>query len=369
MEGTKGAMESMGKGSRMNFWTGRKVFLTGHTGFKGTWLCKILEMLGAKVYGYALKEDTEFYRVAQPQIVKSVLGDIADKEKLLIAVEDIHPEIVIHFASHSTLNKSYEITDYIFNTNVIGLVNLLECVRKVAGIKAVLVVTSDKCYKNMESEEGYREDSVLGGRDPYSSSKACQELVAECYRHSFFALDKLNIPIATARASNVIGGGDYHYDRLLPGLVKSFLYQENANVRKPDAVRPWQNVLDVLGGYLCLVRKMTQSGNANSIYSSAFNFGPESDGILSVGRLVEMIAGHFEKISYNINNSLNVDETKVLKISSNKAKNILGWQRVYSIEETVKMAVLFEQRRFAGESAKRLCEEYVNDFFGRKKYE
>ncbi|NBJ92507.1 CDP-glucose 4,6-dehydratase [Parablautia muri] len=353
----------------MNFWTGRKVFLTGHTGFKGTWLCKMLEMLGAEVYGYALEEDTEFFTMAQPKISKSVLGDIADKEKLLLSMEDGQPEIVIHFASHSTLNRSYEITDYIFNTNVMGLVNLLECVRKIASIKAVLVVTSDKCYKNMESEEGYQEDSVLGGGDPYSASKACQELIVECYRNSFFTEEKLNIPIATARASNVIGGGDYHYDRLLPGLVRSFLYQEDANVRKPDAIRPWQNVLDVLGGYLCLVQKMVRSENADSIYSAAFNFGPEPDGIISVRRLVEMIAEHFEKNSYNINNALNVDETKVLKINSSKAKSILEWQRVYSIEETVKMAVLFEQRRFAGESVKKLCEEYVNDFFGRKKYE
>lgn len=353
----------------MNFWTGRRVFLTGHTGFKGTWLCKMLEVLGAEVYGYALEEDTEFYKVAKPQIVKGVLGDIADREKLLSAMEESQPEVVIHFASHSTLNRSYEITDYIFNTNVMGLVNLLECVRKVPGIKAVLVVTSDKCYRNMESEEGYQENSVLGGQDPYSASKACQELVSECYRNSFFAEEKLNIPIATARASNVIGGGDYHYDRLLPGLVRSFLRKEEAVVRKPDAVRPWQNVLDVLGGYLCLTQKMIQSGNAGSVYSSAFNFGPESDGIISVGRLVEMIGGHFEGASYNINNSLSVDETKVLKISSGKAQRILGWQRVYSIEETVEMAVLFEQRRASGENAEELCREYIDDFFGRKKYE
>ena len=254
------------------FYRGKKIFLTGHTGFKGTWLSLMLEMLGAEVYGYALKPETEFYARAFPKIKKSWEGYITNRELLQSALKEVEPDIVIHFASHSTLNQSYEITDYIFDTNVMGVVNLLEGIRKIKNVQSVLIVTSDKCYRNLESDEPYSEDSMLGAQDPYSTSKACQELLTECYRNSFFGTEALNIPIASARASNVLGGGDYNLNRLLPSLLHSFLNGKKAVIRNPQAIRPWQNVLDVLGGYLELTQKMVCARESDSVFC-----GPRSE--------------------------------------------------------------------------------------------
>ena len=199
-----------------------------------------------------LQAETKFYSKAKPEIKKEWEGYITDQVLLQNALLEVRPDIVIHFASHSTLNRSYEITDFIFDTNVMGVVNLLEGIRRLRCVQAVLIVTSDKCYRNLESEKPYEEDSMLGAQDPYSTSKACQELVTECYRNSFFGEKELNIPIATARASNVLGGGDYNLDRLLPSLINSFQKGEMAIIRNAHAIRPRKNVLDVMGGYLIL---------------------------------------------------------------------------------------------------------------------
>lgn len=353
---------SMGK----DFFKGKKVFLTGHSGFKGTWLSLMLEQLGAEVYGYALTPDTKFYQTAAPNIKKEYEGDIADKELLHSAVLEADPDIVIHFASHSTLNRSYEITDYIFHTNVMGLVNLLEAVRKLDRVKAVLVVTSDKCYKNLESDESYRENSVLGAQDPYSSSKACQELVTECYRNSFFGMELKNIPIATARASNVLGGGDYKYERLLPSLVKSFLEGKTAVIRSASSVRPWQNVLDVLGGYLKLIENMFENGRADSSYCEAFNFGPNDDGLITVGEMADKLLKYFPTANYMEEpNTERVKETKILKISSEKAHQVLNWHPVYHIDDTLEMAAMFAVRESQGESVRDICMEYIEDYMKR----
>lgn len=352
---------------KMNFYKDKKIFLTGHTGFKGTWLSLMLEKLGAKVYGYALKAETEFYPKAKPRIEEEWEGYITDRELLQSALRKANPDIVIHFASHSTLNQSYEITDYIFNTNVMGVVNLLEGVRKTKSVQAVLIVTSDKCYRNLESDEPYGEDSVLGAQDPYSASKACQELVTECYRNSFFGREELNIPIATARASNVLGGGDYNLNRLLPSLLNSFLKGEQAVIRNPYAIRPWQNVLDVLGGYLTLVEKMAVEGNGNSTYCEAFNFGPNEDGLITVGAMAEKLCQYFPQGEVKIVSvEKSVKETGILKISSNKAKNILGWNPKYTIDDTLRMAAEFAIREHQGEPAREICMEYIDEYWKQR---
>lgn len=333
----------------VEFFKDKKILLTGHTGFKGTWLSLMFEYLGADVYGFALEnsENAMFFNQTSPRIIESCMGYIQDKNKILKFVKKIRPEIIIHFASHSTLNRSDEIADYIFESNISGLVNLLEAIRQVDSVKSVLVVTSDKCYKNIESSEGYSEDSVLGAQDPYSTSKACQELLTECYRRSFFSHEKLNIPIATARASNVIGGGDYNMTRLFPYLLDCFSKGITAEIRNPSAIRPWQNVLDVLGGYLTLVEKLYRCGDANSVYSSAFNFGPDSDGFVTVGDAANILSGFFEKSSYIVSGSLkNVIETNVLKLDSTKAHEILKWNQLYSFTETLKMSAEFIKRSY-----------------------
>lgn len=346
-----------------DFYSGKKVFLTGHTGFKGTWLSLMLEELGAEVYGYALKPETDFYPKAKSGIKKEWEGYITDRELLQGALQQAEPDIVIHFASHSTLNRSYEITDYIFDTNVMGVVNLLEGIRKLESVQAVLIVTSDKCYRNLESEEPYGEESVLGAQDPYSTSKACQELVAECYRNSFFGREGLNIPIATARASNVLGGGDYNLNRLLPSLLDSFQKGEKAVIRNPHAIRPWQNVLDVLGGYLTLVEKMAAAGNGDSAYCEAFNFGPNEDGLITVGTMAEKLCRYFPQGEVQIATvEKSVKETGVLKISSNKAKKVLGWQPRYTIDDTLRMAAEFAIREHRGEPVREICMEYIQAY-------
>ena len=367
MEQRAGAMEGLVSRYMLNreFYRGKKVFLTGHTGFKGTWLSLMLERLGAEVYGYALKPETEFYPKAHPQIVRSWEGYITDRRLLLEALQEAKPEIVIHFASHSTLNRSYEITDYIFDTNVMGVVNLLEGVRKLQSVQAVLVVTSDKCYRNLESDEPYGEESALGAQDPYSTSKACQELVTECYRNSFFNGREQNIPIATARASNVLGGGDYNLDRLLPSLLDSYLKGEKAVIRNPHAVRPWQNVLDVLGGYLTLTEKMAESADGGSKFCEAFNFGPNEDGLITVGAMAEKLCRYFPRGDVRIVSAeKSVKETCILKISSKKAKEILGWEPGYTIDDTLRMAAEFAVRENGGEPVRDICMEYIDKYFG-----
>lgn len=347
----------------LTFFKNKKVLITGHTGFKGTWLSLMLESLGSKLYGYALEgsEETQFFKEASPAIAESQMGLIQDRKKLNKFVCSIKPDIIIHLASHSTLNKSDEITDYIFDSNVTGVVNLLEAVRKIDTVKAILIVTSDKCYLNIESDEGYTEDSRLGAQDPYSTSKACQELITECYRKSFFAKNKLNIPIATARASNVIGGGDYNLTRLFPYLLDCFASGKKAQIRSPKAIRPWQNVLDVLSGYLLLVQKLYESGDADCEYSSAFNFGPEPDGFVEVQRAAEILSNEFDGAEYDISGSLkNVIETKILKIDSTKAKKILGWKPKYSFEDTLRMAAEFKKRQIKGESVRNIAMDFIS---------
>lgn len=335
----------------IDFFKGKKILVTGHTGFKGTWLSLMLETLGADVYGYALEksDETPFYKLSEPCIVESCFGFIQDKNKIIKFTERIQPEIIIHLASHSTLNKSAEITDYIFESNVSGLVNLLEAVRTTPSVKAVLVVTSDKCYNNLESLEAYKEESLLGAQDPYSTSKACQELITECYRKSFFSSENLNVPIATARASNVIGGGDFNLTRLFPYLLDCFSRGVTAEIRNPLAIRPWQNVLDVLGGYLTLVEKLYTSNNGNSVYTSAFNFGPNEDGFVTVKDAADILVGFFENAEYKTSGSLdNVIETNILKLDSSKAKNILNWRIMYSFKETLRMSAEFVKRAIDG---------------------
>jgi CDP-glucose 4,6-dehydratase len=350
------------------FYKGKRVFLTGHTGFKGTWLSLMLESLGAEVYGYALEPDTRFYPMTAPAVRKSYVGEITDSKKLQEAIEEARPEIVIHLASHSTLDASGELTRYIFDTNVMGVVNLLECVKRQSGIQAVLIVTSDKCYQNLESEEPYEETSVLGAQDPYSTSKACQELVTACYRNSFFSKPESSIPIATARASNVLGGGDYHLNRLLPSLLDAFVKGETAGIRNGDAVRPWQNVLDVLGGYLTLTERMAESGEGNSIYCEAYNFGPNADGFLTVRKLAEKLAQYFPNGRFTETKTGNtVKETKILKISSRKSQEKLGWKPCFTMDDTIRQAAEFAIRESRGESLRLICMEFIEEYWKRNK--
>ncbi|MCM1106149.1 MAG: CDP-glucose 4,6-dehydratase [Blautia sp.] len=343
-----------------SFFQGKRILITGHTGFKGTWLCQMLSYCGARLYGFALPDSgTEFWRSAETP-VESFWGDIRERSAIAEAVKQCRPEIVIHLASHSTVNQGQELTHYIFETNGMGVVNLLEAVRETEGVRAVLVVTSDKCYRNRETNVPYTESCSFGAQDPYSASKAVQELISECYWNSFFR--DSNVKIGTARASNVIGGGDFNRTRLFPSLIDSFLRGETAQIRNPYAIRPWQNVLDVLYGYMLYV-KCLYDGKLEGGEMPAFNFGPDADGFVAVQEVADMLCEIFPEGRYQVSGNNTVKETNILKLDSGRAQEILGWKPRYCFAETIRMTAEFEQRYAEGQTAKEICRAYIDDYF------
>lgn len=347
------------------FYKGKKVVLTGHTGFKGTWMSIMLETLGAEVCGYSLPLNKySFYQKVFPRIKYNVEADIADEKKVLQAVEAFQPELVFHLASHSSLNGSMKIPDFILRTNLMGVVNVLEAVRKVKSVKAVVIVTSDKCYQNRETDELYTEESPLGAKDPYSTSKVCQELLTSCYMDTFFKEEIWPVGIATARASNVIGAGDYNISRLMPYLLDSFTHNRIPQIRNPYAVRPWQYVLDVLYGYLLLAEKLYHSIGGTLDYNGAYNFGPGEDGFAQVGKVAEL-AGHFFDNTFSVNEEGKDHirkEVEILKLDSTKAQNVLNWKICKTLEDTIALTVDFVKREKNGEDAGKLCREQVRNY-------
>lgn len=321
------------------FWKNKKVFITGHTGFKGSWLCLWLYLLGAKITGYSLKPPTKpsMYELCKiDKLVKSYYADIRDRDRLVQAMIESSPDIVIHMAAQPIVRQSYNNPVETYETNVLGTVNVLEAVRTAVSqgkkIQGVLNVTSDKCYENVEWPWGYRENDRLGGSDPYSNSKACSELITDSYRQSFFK--ELGVPIATARAGNVIGGGDWAQDRIIPDCIRACLKGEKMKVRYPEAVRPWQHVLEPLHGYLILLEKLTKEGFT---FSEAWNFGPNDEDI----RTVEwMVTEFFKKWGENVlfeieKRGSQPKEALVLKLDCSKAKQRLHWRPVWNLSKAL----------------------------------
>ena len=275
-----------------NFWRGKRVFMTGHTGFKGSWLSLWLQSMGAQVVGYALAPPTNpsLFEVAEVgKGMTSIIGDIRDLEKLRAVFTEHKPDIVIHMAAQPLVRYSYIEPVETYATNVMGTVNLLEAVRSTPSVKAVVNITSDKCYENREWVWGYRENEAMGGYDPYSSSKGCAELVASAYRNSYFHPDKYQqhgVAIASARAGNVIGGGDWAGDRLIPDILRAIVLGEPVHIRSPHAIRPWQHVLEPLSGYLQLAQKLYTDGTA---YAEGWNFGPNEEDAKPVQWIVEKL--------------------------------------------------------------------------------
>ena len=281
-----------------SFWRGKKVFVTGHTGFKGGWLCLWLQQLGANVTGYALQPPTtpSLFEIAViGRGMESIIGDIREATTLSDAVRTAQPELVIHMAAQPLVRYSYENPIETYSTNVMGTVHLLEAIRKTQSVKAVVCVTSDKCYENREWEWGYRENDPLGGYDPYSNSKACAELVTAAYRNSYFNPDKYfehGVAVASARAGNVIGGGDWAQDRLVPDMLRAIECGKPVLIRNPDAIRPWQHVLEPLSGYLLLAESLLTHGPANA---EAWNFGPHDADAKPVRWIVDRLHYGYRK--------------------------------------------------------------------------
>jgi CDP-glucose 4,6-dehydratase len=328
-------MESMERcmninGLNLDFYKDKRVLITGHTGFKGTWMSLMLNTLGAIVCGYSLPLNPySFYSKAKMEVSEHHEGDIADREMLQRVVEGFKPEIIIHLASHSSLDGSDKIPDFILRTNIMGVVNLLDISRNLESVKSIVVVTSDKCYRNLESEKPYNEDN--------------------------------RICIATARASNVIGAGDYNISRLMPYLLDCYMNNNTPRIRNPYAIRPWQYVLDVLYGYLLLAEKLYNSSGKTAQYNGAYNFGPSEDGFLQVGKVAEMVGKFFDSKSYVASGEkgMVLNETNILKLDSSKSKATLNWYPRISLDKTIEMTVDFMKKEKNGMETRLLCIDQV----------
>lgn len=346
------------------FWKGKNVFITGHTGFKGTWLTQWLLRLDANVTGYSLPPATSpslFYSTGIEREMKSISGDIRDKEKLQGALQEADPDIVLHLAAQPLVLESYRSPVETYEINVIGTVNILEAVRTCTRVKSVLNITTDKVYENKEWVWGYREADSLGGKDPYSNSKACSELITSAYRHSFFNPLKHSehgVVISTARAGNVIGGGDWASERLIPDVVKAIVQKKPITIRNPKAVRPWQHVLDPLRGYLMLCERMYKEG---VVFSGEWNFGPDDSNNYSVENVLEEISRNWE-LDFNpfvFNKSQFLHESTLLKLDCSKAKTTLNWQPYFGFFQAVQESVNWYERYYKGEDARTLCQEQI----------
>jgi CDP-glucose 4,6-dehydratase len=350
----------------MGSWRGKRVFLTGHTGFKGAWLTIWLHSLGAKVTGYALKPPTNpsiFELCRLDRKVKSNIGDVRDAAKLRKVMLAASPEVVIHMAAQPLVRESYRVPAETYETNVMGTVNLLEAVRACKSVKAVVNVTTDKCYENKEHLRGYKEGEPLGGYDPYSSSKACSELVTAAYRNSFFNpadYKKHGVALASARAGNVIGGGDWAADRLIPDLIRAGLKGEKARIRNPRAIRPWQHVLEPLSGYLLLAEKLYKYGPK---FAQAWNFGPDAGDAKDVEWIVRrMFSAWPEAKGYVIDKGRHPHEAHYLKLDSSKARRELGWTPRWHIGGAIDRIISWTRSYAARQDMYKACLEQIEEY-------
>ncbi len=332
----------------------RKVFITGHTGFKGSWLCLLLKQLGAEIYGYALEPPTTpslFCEAKIDELITSYIGDIRDLSYLQEVIQKTQPEIVIHMAAQPLVRESYKSPVDTYSINVIGTVNLLEACRYTPSVRAIVNVTTDKCYENKEWHWGYRENEPMGGYDPYSNSKGCSELVTSAYRNSFFNPNKYNdhkVALASVRAGNVIGGGDWAEDRLIPDFIRAISKGEKLKIRSPYAIRPWQHVLEPLTGYLTLAEKLYSEG---SKFAQGWNFGPNDSDARDVEWITKTICEIWGNgASYEVDSNPQPHEANYLKLDCSKAKAELGWIPKWNIHTTLKSIVEWNKAFQEGEN-------------------
>lgn len=351
-------------GIDFSFWNNKKVLITGHTGFKGAWLSFWLNRMGANVKGVALEPHTKpslYSSIILEDYLESKYGDVRDLEFLKREFKNFNPEIVIHLAAQSLVRESYDNPIETFETNVIGTGNVLEASKEANNINVILCVTSDKCYENKEWPWKYRESDALGGWDPYSASKGCSELVISSYRKSFFNInsyEKHGTAIASARAGNVIGGGDWASDRLVPDIIRSFVNENPVIIRNPGAIRPWQHVFDVLRGYLMLAQKLYESGPE---FGEAWNFGPASEGDKTVRNIVDKLTDMWgEGASWKSDNEEHPHEAFTLSLDSSKVRSRIGWESILSFEQGLEFVVdWYKQFYINKEEAYAICDEQI----------
>jgi CDP-glucose 4,6-dehydratase len=349
------------------FWRERKVLLTGHTGFKGAWLALWLQALGAQVTGFSLDVPTQpsLYELARVgEGMQSIEGDIREHGAIASAVEGVAPEIVIHMAAQSLVRRSFTEPRETYETNVMGTVNVLDAVRlKGAHVRAVVNVTSDKCYENREWEWGYREDEPMGGHDPYSSSKGCAELVTDAFRSSFFSEQsqsaRQGTRLASARAGNVIGGGDWGEDRLLPDIMRAALAGQQVRIRNPNSIRPWQHVLNPLSGYLVLAQALWDSRE----HARGWNFGPPEQDARPVGWVLERVGALWpEELRWTLDDGAHPHEARYLKLDSSRARARLGWRPLLGLDAALRATVEWYSQLRAGADMRAVTAGQIETF-------
>ena len=349
----------------LDFYRGKKVLVTGHTGFKGGWLCKILQMAGADVTGYALEPLTGpsiFDICGIGQGMYSINGDIRDLKRLESIFDEIQPEIVFHLAAQPIVRESYRNPVYTYETNVMGTVNILECIRLHECVRSFINVTTDKVYKNREWDWGYRENEELNGHDPYSNSKSCSELVTDCYRKSF--LYEGNTAISTCRAGNVIGGGDFAMNRIIPDCVRAAEDKKEIIVRNPYSVRPFQHVLEALGAYLMIARYQYEDKK----YAGSYNVGPDETDCINTGRLVSLFCEKWEKftgekLAWREKTDGGPYEAGLLKLDCSRLKNTFGWKAVWQVEDALEKTAQWYVAYMRKENTAACMERQITEFF------
>lgn len=364
-------METLGKlkiDTLCSFYSGKRIIVTGHTGFKGSWLCKILSMWGADVTGFSLPPPTnpDLYDIANIKLnIHSSIGDIRNKDLLLKTFKETKPEIVFHLAAQPIVRESYISPSYTYETNVMGTVNVLDCVRMSNCVKSVVNITTDKVYHNHEWSWGYRENDELGGFDPYSNSKSCSELVTNCYRNSFFTnkTGQILIPVSTVRAGNVIGGGDFAKDRIIPDCVRACLNNEDILVRNPYSTRPYQHVLESLSAYLLVAADQY----VNPILSGSYNIGPNENSCVQTGELVSNFVYHWgEGIKQRTIENKGPHEANFLKLDNSRIKTNLGWYPYWNIDKAVEEVVEWTKCWIQKGNINQIMEKQINEYFLRK---
>lgn len=345
----------------LDFYRGKRVFLTGHTGFKGSWLSEILLRAGADVTGYALEPPTEpslFDLLDLKHRMHSIIGDIRDFDHLLTAVRETKPDYVIHLAAQPLVRLSYEEPRYTFETNVMGTVNLLEAIRETDSVRSVLNVTTDKVYLNREIRRGYQEEDPLDGYDPYSNSKSCSDLVTHSYRNSFFASS--GVAVSTARAGNVIGGGDFAKDRIVPDCVRAVMAGRPVILRNPNSVRPYQHVLEPLKAYLMIVKAQAERPDLQG----AYNVGPDDKDAITTGELADLFTKYWgDGASWTSEQDKGPHEAGLLMLNNSKIKKMLGWEPKWDIQDALKKTVEWSKIFAAGENVRPVTDREIEEYF------
>ncbi len=366
MEREESTLENVVKAVDTKFWKNKRVFVTGHTGFKGSWLSLWLNDLGAEVKGYALAPETTpslFDIASVADVVDSEVGDIRDLNQLKNSMTSFNPDILIHMAAQPLVRLSYKEPVETYDTNVMGTVKVLEAARSCPNLKAIVSVTTDKCYENKEWVWGYREDEPMGGFDPYSSSKGCAELVTSAYRRSF--MQEKGVGLASARAGNVIGGGDWSADRLIPDILHAFEKGDDVVIRNPKSTRPWQHVLEPLSGYLVLAQKLYDNPQA---YAEGWNFGPHDDDAKPVDWILNhMVTKWGSGADWKLDEGDHPHEAGYLKLDISKAKSRLQWQPTWHLEDTLERIVQWHQAWLNQENMQAVCLNEIQDYMSDRK--